>query len=48
MQIEDFIFFIISDLEESTIIQVKILLESSSMRKKLKFNYQLKLHTEDL
>jgi len=48
MQIEDFIFFIISDLGESTIIQVKILLESSSMRKKLKFNYQLKLHTEDL
>jgi len=39
MQIEDFYFFIISDLGESTIIQVKILLESSSMRKRLKFNY---------
>jgi len=48
MQIEDFYFFIISDLGESTIIQVKILLESSSMRKKLKFNYQLNLHSEDL
>jgi len=49
MQIEDFIFLIISDLGESTIIQVKILLESSGMRKELiKSNYHLNLHIEDL
>jgi len=49
MQIVDFIILIISDLGESTIIQVKILLESSGMRKELiKSNYHLNLHIEDL